>query len=211
MIRFRCQQCGHRIAVPSRHLRRLAVCPDCGATTHPVARQITKPATASATAAPQPVTSCANCGKALGKLQQLHLWNNHIVCTPCYRALSSEAATLRAPAAATTVAVTRRADVPDPPPGLDPAALHVIARPFRGGLFGALVGLCVTGAAMYGALSMLKDVAGLVTGLAFGALGLIALCLVIRGVLSGRTLDPVQPPPRRTVVATTVRSAGQRK
>ena len=197
MIRFRCQQCGHRIAVSRRHLGRLAVCPDCGATTHPVARHVSK-SEPRATAAPDPSRphACANCGKPIGKLQQLHVWQNQIVCTPCHRTLSADGNTtaLAAPAA-TAVTVTRRpAEIVDPQTSWDPESLRHMARPFGGGLFGAIVGLCVTGAAMYGALSLLKDAAGLVTGLAFGALGLVGVCFVLKAIISAGRVAPGQMP-----------------
>ncbi len=35
MTKFRCQQCGHRIAMPPRHIGKLVRCPECGGSTHP--------------------------------------------------------------------------------------------------------------------------------------------------------------------------------
>lgn len=40
MMKFCCERCGGRIAVPPRHLNRLVRCPDCGNVTHPLAGDI---------------------------------------------------------------------------------------------------------------------------------------------------------------------------
>lgn len=63
-------------------------------------------------------------------------------------------------------------------------------------MFGALIGLCVAGAALYGALNLLKDVAGLVTGLAFGGLALLAIYLILRATVISRKSATTRPPAR---------------
>jgi len=40
MRKFSCTHCGHRLAVPPKHLGRLVTCPECGRETHPLAEQI---------------------------------------------------------------------------------------------------------------------------------------------------------------------------
>ena len=186
MIRFRCGHCGHRISVAKRHLGKLVRCPECGGTTHPLAGQVA----AKQAPAPQRSYCCANCGQAIGKLQKLHLWSNRVVCDACHRKLSSEASPPAAPALTKVSAVrTERADHAD-------TDVQMLTRPFRGGLFGAMVGLCVAAAAMYGALSLLKDVAGLIAGLAFGGLALCGIYLGVRILLSSRR--PTAPSNRPT-------------
>ena len=46
MLKFTCEQCGHRIATPSRRLSQLVTCPECGHATHPLANQILSQRTA---------------------------------------------------------------------------------------------------------------------------------------------------------------------
>jgi DNA-directed RNA polymerase subunit RPC12/RpoP len=179
MIRFRCGHCGHRISVAARHLGKLVRCPECAGTTHPLAEHV---------ASRQPRTSqtsygCANCQQAIGKLQKLQLWANQVVCHACHQKLSAEASAPALPVVTKVTAVpavragrAREAD----------SDVQMLARPFRGGLFGAMVGLCVAAAAMYGALTLLKDVAGLIAGLAFGGLALCGIYLGVRIVLASR-------------------------
>src|SRR4051795_9554754 len=40
MRKFCCAHCGHRLAVPPRHLDKLVTCPECGKATHPLAVEI---------------------------------------------------------------------------------------------------------------------------------------------------------------------------
>ena len=152
--------------------------------THPLDEQLVKgrgkPAAAS--------HCCANCGQSIGKLQKLHLWENKIVCGACQKKLAAEAA----PAPVQVVATLAPRTIARQQPVLAQADsdLHLLARPFRGGLFGAMVGLCVAGAAMYGALSLLKEVAGLVMGLAFGGLALVGIYLGVRIAIASRNAEP---------------------
>lgn len=196
MIKFRCGECGHRLAVQKRQLKGLIVCPDCGGTTHPLAEQVLR-CRASATGPtgprPRPMHICANCGGMIGRLQQLHLWENQVVCGQCQRKLSAEAGSeLQTQRATTAVTVSRRA-LPAPveePPLSDSPLVQQLARSFRGGLFGALVGLSVAGAALYGTLNLLKDAAGLITGLAFGGLALLSIYAALRMTILSRKWTP---------------------
>jgi DNA-directed RNA polymerase subunit RPC12/RpoP len=148
MTTFRCGGCGARIAVHDRHLGRLMVCPDCGDSTHPVAIQLQEkrivPAAAEAQAlaggagalaamAPfrltaagatgvrfPPVQKCANCGQAIGRLQQILRWEHHVVCMWCHRALSAESAELDAAAEAEAAQAARVTEIL-PEPVDDPA------------------------------------------------------------------------------------------
>jgi hypothetical protein len=185
MIRFCCGHCGHRISVAKRHLAKLVRCPDCAATTHPLAAQVP----AKQAPAKQSSYCCANCGQGIGKLQKLHLWANRVVCDGCHRKLSAEVALSAVPSVTKVTAVPairspRRSDAD--------SDVQALTRPFRGGLFGAMVGLCVAAAAMYGALTLLKDVAGLIAGLAFGGLALCGIYLGVRILLASRK-PPEQP------------------
>lgn len=204
MIKFRCGQCGQRIAVPKRQMNAVVVCPDCEAVTHPMAEQVLQRRAALAiTALKSGGTShaCANCTQPIGKLQKLHLWDNKVVCGTCHQKLSAEntAPVLAAPA--TSVTVTRRSrqrsiDGPVSDPSLDPM-VQTLTRPFRGGLFGAMVGLCVAAAALYGAMSLLREVAGIVTGLAIGGLALLVIYMGVRSFLLSRRDEPEVRSPRR--------------
>jgi predicted RNA-binding Zn-ribbon protein involved in translation (DUF1610 family) len=110
MMKFRCQSCGHRIAVPPRMMGRLVNCPECGGVTHPFAEQLvagaksTEVATAEApavnapssarrpekTAAAHQVRHCDNCGRLIGRLEQSHLWRGNLVCPDCHPHLPHE-------------------------------------------------------------------------------------------------------------------------
>lgn len=191
MIKFRCGHCGHRIAIAPRNLGKLVSCPECGGVTHPIERHLG----ASHLRSHDASHCCANCGQAIGKLQKLHLWENRIVCGGCQRKLAAEAAPASLPAATKVTAVPA---VPVQRAPRFEADVQGLARPFRGGLFGAMVGLCVAAAAMYGALSLLKDVAGLIAGIAFGGLALCGIYLGIRLLLSSRR---AASPPARSLRA----------
>src|SRR6476646_1240103 len=112
MRKFCCAHCGHRLAVPPRHLDKLVTCPECGKATHPLACEILSatgvptPASAAAQSAKSagapggaagpasaeaaPAHTCANCAEPIGQLQKLNLWQNRVVCAACYRRLSRE-------------------------------------------------------------------------------------------------------------------------
>ena len=53
MLKFQCQHCGRRIAVPSRNLGKLVTCSEGGMQTHPLAEQIVA-ATPVKVATPRP-------------------------------------------------------------------------------------------------------------------------------------------------------------
>ena len=192
MIKFQCGHCGHRIAIARRHLGKLVGCPDCGLVTHPLDEHLIKGRAKS----PAASHCCANCGQTIDRLQKLHLWENKIVCGACQKKLAAEAAPAPVQVVATVAprAVARREPASIAQADAD---LHMLARPFRGGLFGAMVGLCVAGAAMYGALSLLKEVAGLIMGLAFGGLALVGIYLGVRIALASRTTEPSARPLRQ--------------
>jgi predicted RNA-binding Zn-ribbon protein involved in translation (DUF1610 family) len=208
MIKFRCGQCGNRIAVPKRRLNQVILCPDCSAVTHPIAEQVIERRSALALAAMKAQNAahtCANCSHPIGKLQKLHLWENKVVCGECHRKLSAEhtpapATTALSRASTTPVAVARRerrrAAIEETDANFDPV-VQTLTRPFRGGLFGALVGLCVAAAALYGAMSLLREVAGIVTGLAIGGLALLFIYLAVRSTLAARRQEPESRPVRR--------------
>jgi predicted RNA-binding Zn-ribbon protein involved in translation (DUF1610 family) len=199
MIKFHCGQCGHRIAIQKRQLGAIIVCPDCGDNTHPVAEQVIKrrAAVAKKTTVETPATphACANCTQPIGKLQKLHLWDNRVICAQCHATLSREnSAQVRSAPATEIVPVTarRRSDARTVIDDADPVVQH-LARPFRGGLFGALVGLCVAGAALYGTLSLLRDVAGIITGLAIGGLALLLIYVLLRVSMNARGVATPRP------------------
>ena len=103
MLKFRCQHCGQRIAIPARHLGKLVTCAECGRVTHPLAEQIVKAAPApapapAAPAAPDPLAfhvnaNCGNCGRTIGALLAEHRGREQKVCAPCYQLLSAESST----------------------------------------------------------------------------------------------------------------------
>ena len=201
MIKFRCGQCGNRIAVHKRRLNQVILCPDCSAVTHPIAEQVIERRAALALTAlkgQSTAHACANCSHPIGKLQKLHLWDNKVVCGPCHRKLAAEhtpapATTAIVPASTTPVAVSRRerrrTAIDDHDANFD-LVVQTLTRPFRGGMFGALVGLCVSAAALYGAMSLLREVAGIVTGLAIGGLALLFIYVAVRSTLAARREEP---------------------
>src|SRR5688572_6616801 len=160
MLKFRCQPCQQRIAVPARHLGKLVTCAECGRATHPLAREIveTRPAAAAATppttappASQAPIAAggppCANCGTAVGKLQAAHQWEGERVCGACYHVLSAESSLggRAAPVVATRVKGAVRSDeTPAPLPPVGPGLREQVVR----GLLVFVVGVV----ALYGAL-----------------------------------------------------------
>lgn len=178
MLKFRCQHCGQRIAVPARHLGKLVTCAECGRATHPLAEQWER-AKPQAAAQPQPqslAASCANCDKEIGRLQSSHVWQSQRVCAPCYHALSAES-TPPVVEPATETRVTRVVPPPEPPP---PQPLHL---PLRERMTRALVVFVVAVVALYGALTLLRDIAGLVAVAAVAVLALVGLYGVFRARL----------------------------
>lgn len=89
MKKFTCGHCGGRIAIPPRLMGHLVVCPDCGKPTHPLAGEILAasrdgpPAGRSLSADPVE-RKCENCGRTVGRLEKVELWDNHIVCQACH-------------------------------------------------------------------------------------------------------------------------------
>ena len=199
MVKFRCQRCGQRIAVPKSHLNRLVTCAECGARTHPLAEQIVsasgpnspEDSSATQTAAPAaPQAACDNCGAAIGRLQSTHAWQGHVVCGACFPRLLGDSGTLPtepAPPLAASRTITRMPrepaslyDVHDARP-LKPFALELRERVLRG-----LVVFRVASVALYGALTLLRDVAGLVAVAAVAVLALLAMYALLRGALAAR-------------------------
>lgn len=187
MLKFRCQHCGQRIAVPARHLGKLVTCAECGQVTHPLAEQIVKakeaaapPAAPSADAAPAPEATppCANCGKPIGVLQATHAWQAQRVCSHCYQLLSTESSTpgLGRTVPALVARVAPQVERPTPP-----SQLNLRERVIRGLMF-----FVVAVVALYGALTLLRDIAGLIAVTAVAVLALVALYAVFRVRLGTR-------------------------
>lgn len=184
MLKFRCQHCGQRIAVPARHLGKLVTCAECGHRTHPLAEQIVKEKqrAAPATDAARP---CANCGRAIGKLQSSYPWDGQSVCGPCYSLLAAE----RSPAGPMSssrpavAVVTRAAPMPAPPTPVAPV-LNLRERVLRG-----LTVFVVATVALYGALTLLRDIAALVAVAAVAVLALLALYGIFRARVAARRRD----------------------
>lgn len=194
MLKFRCQHCGQRIAVPARHLGKLVTCAECGRQTHPLAQEIVRAreaatATSGGGAAPTvaeamrppaaAVQPCANCGQTLGRLQASHLWESQRVCGACYHVLSAESSTGKRPA---PVLATRVRPV-------DATQVTSDARTARGlreRLVRGLVVFILGVVALYGALTLLRDLAGLLAVAAIAVLALLALYGVFRAKWPGR-------------------------
>ena len=203
MLKFQCQHCGRRIAVPSGKLGKLVTCSECGMQTHPLAEQIVAAGAARAAATataevatPSRVTTqvatppahCDNCGTLIGRLETVHAWNDHSICGGCYTRLSGASG----PAA---VAVARRPavlidpGVPGAPaacgyaPGPDPKPIML---DLRERILRALIVFVVASVALYGALSLLRDIAGLIAVAAVAVIALLALYAVFRGTLAAR-------------------------
>ena len=197
MLKFRCQHCGQRIAVPARHLGKLVTCAECGAQTHPLAEQIVvqsrKPEPAKPApkpAAKEPAGACANCTQPLGRLQASHEWESQRVCAPCYHRLSDESTlgSITRPSSAKPVVATRvrRANPAPlgPPVGGNYAAPQPLA--LRERLTRGVMVFVVGAAAVYGALTLLRDIAGLIAVAAVAVLALLALYGLFRAKVSGR-------------------------
>lgn len=212
MLKFRCQHCGQRIAVPPRNLGRLVTCSECGAQTHPLAEQIAgaaPPVAKTASASPPSVRAgaCDNCGGPIGKLQTSHAWEGHTVCGACLPRLVGDsnagptrAAIDAAPAVALTPSVVRRVPHGDsgapPAPVQSPAPLGLMLRER---VLRALIVFVVASVALYGALSLLRDIAGLIAVAAVGVIALLALYALFRGAVAARrkTARPTDLAPLR--------------
>src|SRR5688572_13835328 len=119
MLKFTCQQCGGRIAIQPKHIGRLVTCPDCGATTHPLAGDL-EAARAGPTNKPTAATSadpfshhCDNCGASIGRLEPRRVWENNVVCGNCFERLSgarSPAASVQRHAGVEIIDVPARGD-----------------------------------------------------------------------------------------------------
>jgi hypothetical protein len=213
MLKFRCQHCGQRIAVPARHLGKLVTCAECGRQTHPLAREIVEARDAAAPDSPSMVapvvaeapragagTSCANCGIAVGKLQSAHQWEGERVCGACYHVLSAESSLggrRAAPVVAKRVRAPGRseeASFTSPPPAVAPGLREQVVR----GLMVFVVGVV----ALYGALTLLRDLAGLIAVTAVTVLAVLGLYAVFRSRWTGRLR---QTPPDADAGLLTVR------
>jgi predicted RNA-binding Zn-ribbon protein involved in translation (DUF1610 family) len=205
MLKFQCQHCGRRIAVPSRNLGKLVTCSECGMQTHPLAEQIVAAApnhaSAPAAAPARAVVlngmapgACDNCGLPIGRLETSHPWGDHLVCGRCHGRLSGES---RGPAALVAAPVS---------PLVVPAASAPVTRAFAGRpgdsdafaapkplvlelrerVLRALIVFVVASVALYGALSLLRDIAGLIAVAAVAVIALLALHAVFRGSIAAR-------------------------
>lgn len=201
MLKFRCQHCGQRIAVPARHLGKLVTCGECGAATHPVAQGLVEKAKAAPTlqvapTADVPATgreaACDNCGRPVGRLQARHPWNGHQVCGPCLAALQSDSSHT------TGALATVMAPVLPPEPGSQPAErlVNLKERTIR-----ALVVFVVAVVALYGALSLLRDIAGLIAVVSVAILALLALYAVFRGAVTARHKAAAASEPHPKVIS----------
>jgi predicted RNA-binding Zn-ribbon protein involved in translation (DUF1610 family) len=201
MLKFQCQHCGRRIAVPSRNLGKLVTCSECGMQTHPLAEQIVAAAPNKAAAlAPAPAPSgsgvmtapaaCDNCGALIGRLEAAHPWGSHTVCGGCHGRLqvgsrigtTSDSIPI-SPQVATLVTRARpeAAGENDPVAGPRPVVLEIRERVLR-----ALIVFVVASVALYGALSLLRDIAGLIAVAAVAVIALLSLYAVFRGTMAAR-------------------------
>ena len=194
MLKFCCQHCGQRIAVPARHLGKLVTCAECGGQTHPLAIEIARthaPAAATPNVAPPPppppaataATSCANCGIPIGRLQAAREWESERVCGACYHVLSAESS-LRGSRAAPVVAtrVPGAGHREDNHFAAPPAGASGLREQVVRGMTVFVVGV----AALYGALTLLRDMAGLIAGTAVAVITLLAMYGLIRARWSAR-------------------------
>jgi DNA-directed RNA polymerase subunit RPC12/RpoP len=235
MRKFCCAHCGHRLAVPPRHLDKLVTCPECGKSTHPLACEIlsatgvaipssaqgSQSAGAGGAAAPSakadaaPAQVCANCAQPIGKLQKLNLWQNSVVCAACYRRLSKEepeaavatvasrvgASRLKADIAGETKLPARRrkseptaastlVGIAKVLPGLtalapaDDTSLRTIPMQLRQRALVVLAAVCIGGAAVYGALSLLRDLTGILTSIALVVLAGVIAYLIVQALVA---------------------------
>jgi predicted RNA-binding Zn-ribbon protein involved in translation (DUF1610 family) len=207
MLKFQCQHCGQRIAVPSGKLGKLVTCSQCGMQTHPLAEQIVAAAPSKTSAsAPSPAAAvtatargaCDNCGAPIGRLETSHPWGGHVVCGGCHGRLLGESgggtALATAPIPPAVVArgamrVTRalhsRAGDSETIAQTKPVVLEIRERVLR-----ALIVFVVASVALYGALSLLRDIAGLVAVAAVAVIALLALYAVFRGSIAARRATP---------------------
>ena len=91
-----------------------------------------------------PLEQCYNCDRKIGRLEQAHLWQGHIVCDECIKKLSRPGHGYGAPIGLRTGPSRREAapSTPPPPPGEEETLLST-RQSIRGPLIGVffLVGL----------------------------------------------------------------------
>jgi DNA-directed RNA polymerase subunit RPC12/RpoP len=196
MIRFQCIHCGGRIAVPGGRTDRLAVCPECGGVTHPLAQHLAPAATSSKSSKSSKASDssrCDNCGEPLGKLQKPFEWDNHFVCGPCHRMLSLDK---KGPTPEPVqVVVASRSDKPIPTDALArltpgfvggdrkqkplPSEFALIVRT-------ACIGLAVTAAALYLIVSILQSLGYLFIWAAGAAVVVAVIFWIRKGIIAIR-------------------------
>ena len=209
MLKFRCQHCRQRIAVPARHLGKLVTCAECGRQTHPLAQEIVaaRDAAAQGAAAPAateplpsrpaatPPAACANCGVTVGRLQASHLWEGECVCGGCFHLLTTESSLAPRPEPVRATRVR-------PPAGAAAASKDAPALGLREQIARSLVVFVVGVVALYGALTLLRDLAGLIAVTAVAALALLALYGIFRAKWAPRA---PRPPPEADAALVAVR------
>jgi predicted RNA-binding Zn-ribbon protein involved in translation (DUF1610 family) len=208
MMKFRCQSCGHRIAVPPRMMGRLVNCPECGGVTHPLAEQLVggkptaerdpEPAPSKATAvAAHQVRHCDNCGRLIGRLEESHTWRGNVVCVGCHANLAHAApvvgpATPKRKPAASVVAGNAKTDVQVRAvnriarKGSDDDTIDLPKPASRTALFLStrpvriLLALCTVALAIYFVYSFLQIIGLVANVVVVGLLLLIALLFLFR-------------------------------
>jgi predicted RNA-binding Zn-ribbon protein involved in translation (DUF1610 family) len=229
MQKFTCAHCGGRIAVSPRHTSKLVVCPDCGKPTHPLATEILEAAkgpTSPRSPSAEPIErKCENCGRAIGRLETVQLWQNHVVCNDCHARLAppepapekrkpratkkplpepepaenaivvlprgeaTPAQLSPAASSAPTIIIDTPRTIPvavsrveNPTPHALPYA-PVLPVTGQRKLLVMLAVVFVAGAAMYGALTLLRDLMGILTMIAFGLMAVAAGTVAIKLLL----------------------------
>lgn len=226
MKKFTCGHCGGRIAVTPRNLGKLVLCPECGKPTHPLAADILAaadapkpagPATPTTLSADLPQRNCENCGRQIGRLEPLQVWDNHLVCPECNDKLSSPKPAIKpartrgrskvetlpalpAPAQAALPVLVERVPTAEKPPSsagiaIDTTAIRVaVGRAahvasaaasltplqLKHRLLILLSVVCFSAFAIYGALTLLRDLAGLITTVALILLAATAIIALLR-------------------------------
>lgn len=201
MKKFVCGHCSARIAVTPRNLGKLVVCPECGKTTHPLAADILAsardgPPAQRALSADPVGRKCENCGRTIGRLEKLQVWENHLVCDGCHAQLmpaqppGKKETVVIATSAGPATLLPARVEATDPGDGMIPlrvAAKRVALNPFtfpmlpaRQRLTVLLIVASITGAALYGALTLLRDLAG-----ALATVAIVLLAVVIAIAVGG--------------------------
>lgn len=124
-----------------------------------------------------PLEECANCGRAIGRLQKTERWKDQTVCAVCAEALARESKPTT-PTEIVKVPTPTRVGVAEPAALGD--RMRKAATDFRNGILWALVAVALAVGLLYLLLALLRSLGGVLTAVALVAGALVVGYFVYR-------------------------------